>query len=61
VQTLIPLGPETGLRLTTARYYTPAGKSVQEAGIEPDIVVPQLSDATRNERPRLREADLGTI
>lgn len=58
VQTLIPLGPETGLRLTTARYYTPAGKSVQEAGIEPDIVVPQLTDPTRNERPRLREADL---
>jgi carboxyl-terminal processing protease len=58
VQTLIPLGPETGLRLTTARYYTPAGRSVQEAGIEPDIAVPQLSDATRNDRPRLREADL---
>ncbi len=58
VQTLIPLGPETGLRLTTARYYTPAGKSVQEAGIEPDILVPQLSDTTRNDRPRLREADL---
>jgi carboxyl-terminal processing protease len=58
VQTLIPLGPETGLRLTTARYYTPGGKSVQEAGIEPDIIVPQLSDATRNDRPRLREADL---
>jgi carboxyl-terminal processing protease len=58
VQTLIPLGPDTGLRLTTARYYTPAGKSVQEAGIDPDIVVPQLSDPTRNERPRLREADL---
>jgi carboxyl-terminal processing protease len=58
VQTLIPLGPETGLRLTTARYYTPAGRSVQEAGIEPDIHVPQLTDASRNERPRLREADL---
>ncbi len=58
VQTLIPLGPETGLRLTTARYYTPAGKSVQEAGIDPDILVPQLTDPTRNERPRLREADL---
>jgi carboxyl-terminal processing protease len=58
VQTLIPLGPDTGLRLTTARYYTPGGKSVQEAGIDPDIVVPQLTDPTRNERPRLREADL---
>jgi carboxyl-terminal processing protease len=58
VQTLIPLGPDTGLRLTTARYYTPAGKSVQEAGIEPDIVVPQLTDTARADRPRLREADL---
>ena len=58
VQTLIPLGPETGLRLTTARYYTPAGRSVQEAGIDPDILVPQLTDANRNDRPRLREADL---
>jgi carboxyl-terminal processing protease len=58
VQTLIPLGPETGLRLTTARYYTPAGRSVQEAGIDPDIAVPQLTDTTRNDRPRLREADL---
>lgn len=58
VQTLIPLSGDTGLRLTTARYYTPSGKSVQEAGIEPDIIVPQLTDATRQDRPRLREADL---
>lgn len=58
VQTLIPLSAESGLRLTTARYYTPAGRSVQEAGIDPDIIVPQLSDPTRNERPRMREADL---
>lgn len=59
VQTLIPLSPDTGLRLTTARYFTPAGRSVQEGGIEPDIAVPQLSDATIRDRPaRLREADL---
>lgn len=58
VQTLIPLTAESALRLTTARYYTPAGRSVQEAGIDPDIVVPQLSDASRAERPRVREADL---
>ncbi|WP_426169972.1 S41 family peptidase [Sandarakinorhabdus sp. DWP1-3-1] len=58
VQTLIPLGQETALRLTTARYFTPSGRSVQENGIEPDIQVPQLSDATRGDRPRLREADL---
>ena len=58
VQTLIPLSADTSLRLTTARYYTPAGRSVQEAGIEPDIVVPQLTDPARNDRPRVREADL---
>jgi carboxyl-terminal processing protease len=58
VQTLIPLSQDTALRLTTARYFTPSGRSVQENGIEPDVQVPQLSDATRAERPRLREADL---
>ncbi|MFQ3594912.1 MAG: S41 family peptidase [Sphingomonadaceae bacterium] len=58
VQTLIPLSADTGLRLTTARYYTPSGRSVQEEGIDPDILVPQLTNADRNERPRVREADL---
>ncbi len=58
VQTLIPLGQDSALRLTTARYFTPSGRSVQENGIEPDVQVPQLSDATRADRPRLREADL---
>ncbi len=58
VQTLIPLSADTALRLTTARYFTPSGRSVQENGIEPDVQVPQLSDATRADRPRLREADL---
>lgn len=58
VQTLIPLSQDTALRLTTARYFTPSGRSVQEAGIEPDVQVPQLSDASRDGRPRLREADL---
>ena len=58
VQTLLPLSPTTGLRLTTARYFTPSGHSVQEGGIEPDVAVPQLSDAIVRDRPRLREADL---
>ena len=59
VQTLIPLSEDTALRLTTARYFTPSGRSVQEAGIEPDITVPQLSDATLKDKlPRVREADL---
>lgn len=58
VQTLLPLSDTTALRLTTARYYTPSGKSVQEGGIEPDIAVPQLSDPDYKTRPRVREADL---
>lgn len=58
VQTLIPLSAETALRLTTARYFTPSGRSVQEAGIEPDVQVPQLTDTRNTDRPRLREADL---
>jgi carboxyl-terminal processing protease len=58
VQTLIPLGQDSALRLTTARYFTPAGKSVQENGVEPDIAVAQLSDPDYKDRPRVREADL---
>jgi carboxyl-terminal processing protease len=58
VQTVLQTGPNTALRLTTARYYTPSGRSVQGDGIEPDINVPQLSDPDYKARPRLREADL---
>ncbi len=58
VQSLIQLGPQTALRLTTARYYTPSGRSVQEGGIAPDIAVPQLSDTDYKTRPAFREADL---
>jgi len=58
VQTLIPLTDDTALRLTTARYFTPSGRSVQEGGITPDVVVPQLSDPDYKDRPHLREADL---
>ena len=58
VQTILPMGPRAALRLTTARYYTPSGHSVQEGGIKPDISVPQISDPDYKERPVLREADL---
>jgi carboxyl-terminal processing protease len=43
VQTIIPLGPQKGaIRLTTSRYYTPSGRSIQGTGIEPDIEVAQV-------------------
>jgi carboxyl-terminal processing protease len=60
VQTLLPLTRDSALKLTTARYFTPSGRSVQEGGIEPDIVVPQLSDPDLASRAKtiLRESDL---
>ena len=62
VQTLFYLdsGYTKAVKLTTARYYTPSGRSVQEGGIEPDIRVPQLTDpdAERRQRLALRESDL---
>lgn len=60
VQTLIPLTRDTAIKLTTARYYTPSGKSVQEGGIDPDIAVPQISDPDLRKRAlrSYRESDL---
>ncbi|MFZ2627418.1 MAG: S41 family peptidase [Rugosibacter sp.] len=57
VQTVIPLSSNTAIKLTTARYYTPSGRSIQAKGIVPDIIV----EETANGQPRgnfLREADL---
>ena len=57
VQTILPLGNNTAIKLTTARYYTPKGRSIQAKGITPDI----LLDDGSNERGaalKLREADL---
>ncbi len=60
VQSLLPLGSDAALKLTTARYYTPSGHSVQEGGIKPDIRVPQLSDPdlARRMKYQMRESDL---
>jgi carboxyl-terminal processing protease len=58
VQTVVQTGPDSALRLTTARYYTPSGRSVQAGGIEPDIIVPQLTDEDYKDRKIIREADL---
>lgn len=60
VQSMIRLDRSHAVKLTTARYYTPAGRSVQEGGIEPDIRVPQLSDPDDRKRSMqaLRESDL---
>ncbi|MBL8837270.1 MAG: S41 family peptidase [Alphaproteobacteria bacterium] len=58
VQTIMPLGGQGAIRLTTARYFTPSGRSIQAQGIDPDIVVEQAR-LERVDQPRLRrESDL---
>jgi carboxyl-terminal processing protease len=57
VQTIIPLQDRSAMRLTTARYYTPSGRSIQAKGIEPDIDVPQAR-LEELERASRSEADL---
>ncbi len=58
VQTVIPLSDGAGLRLTTAKYYTPRGISIQNTGITPDIVVKLEAKNGEKEHPVLREVDL---
>ncbi|MBI4998484.1 MAG: S41 family peptidase, partial [Rhodocyclales bacterium] len=56
VQTVLPLSNNTAVKLTTARYYTPNGRSIQAKGIEPDVLVEESANGGSHER--LREADL---
>lgn len=62
VQTIIPLSDDSGLRLTTARYFTPKGRSIQAKGITPDIVVERVElpkeAAAKKDSMHLREKDL---
>jgi carboxyl-terminal processing protease len=58
VQTVIPLGQHGAIRLTTARYYTPSGTSIQARGIHPDITVEQAKIERIDRGPRRSEADL---
>ncbi|HEY5598178.1 MAG TPA: S41 family peptidase [Kiloniellales bacterium] len=58
VQTIIPLSGNGAMRLTTARYYTPSGRSIQATGIVPDIVVEQARLETVKDGQQRKEADL---
>lgn len=60
VQTVMPLTDSTAVKMTTARYYTPSGRSIQAEGIEPDITIDNIkvSEAEDNGFERLREKDL---
>lgn len=56
VQTIVPLSDKTGLKLTTARYYTPNGRSIQALGIVPDVLVDETPEGFTAKH--VREADL---
>jgi carboxyl-terminal processing protease len=58
VQTIIPVTSKGAVRLTTARYYTPSGTSIQAKGIDPDIYVPQSKIEVLEERTIRKESDL---
>lgn len=62
VQTIVPLGDESGLKLTIARYYTPSGRSIQARGIIPDVLIepvdPKAVESAQKSARRMREADL---
>lgn len=58
VQTVRPLGPDTGIKLTTARYYTPSGKAIQAKGIVPDVMLDETAEGDLFAALRTREADL---
>jgi carboxyl-terminal processing protease len=59
VQTVMPIRDAGAIRLTTARYYTPSGRSIQNTGIEPDLeVLAQRQDQNTSPSQREREADL---
>ena len=65
VQSILPIGKEGAIRLTTARYYTPSGRSIQSLGVAPDIIVEQRAklddsddDQSLQGRKRLTESDL---
>jgi len=58
VQTVRPLGPDTALKITTALYYTPSGKTIQAKGIVPDVLVDDTAEGSPYAVLRVRESDL---
>jgi carboxyl-terminal processing protease len=58
VQTVRQLSPDTALKITTARYYTPSGRSIQAKGIVPDVMLDETAEGNLFASLRLREADL---
>jgi carboxyl-terminal processing protease len=58
VQTIFPVGKNKGIKLTTARYYTPSGRSIQAQGIVPDVIIERATITQISDDNRVKEADL---
>lgn len=58
VQTILPVGDKKGIKLTTARYFTPKGRSIQAKGIEPDVIIRRATITQLDDDQRVKEADL---
>ena len=58
VQTILPITSKTAVKITTARYYTPKGRSIQAKGITPDIIVENLELSALSKNETLKESDL---
>ena len=58
VQSILPITSKTAVKITTARYYTPNGRSIQAKGITPDIIVKDLELSSLNKNKMIKESDL---
>ncbi|MGH1438893.1 MAG: S41 family peptidase [Cellvibrionaceae bacterium] len=58
VQTILPVGDKKGIKLTTARYFTPKGRSIQAKGIEPDVIIKRATITQFDDERTVKEADL---
>ena len=58
VQTILPISSKTAVKITTARYYTPNGRSIQAKGITPDIIVKERELSASLDNKMLKESDL---
>ncbi|MBU4201383.1 MAG: S41 family peptidase [Verrucomicrobia bacterium] len=61
VQSVLPLEDGSAIRLTTAKYYTPSGRTIHEKGVEPDIVIPMLPEQWRKVQIKRSRDEVGDV
>jgi carboxyl-terminal processing protease len=58
IQMVMPLGPDSAVKLTVARYFTPNGREIQGRGITPDVIIPSATNSSAEDGVEMRESDL---